>query len=132
MDVDEANELLVENGHNDLRFLDNGVISRPMEGIEVARLPPGPRRREQGKAVGCHLRARGYEPEECIAVGDSIEDLESASRSGASSCVANGPEHDPVLREAMPASPTSPSPRVAWATASTRPSSRRSLSAADR
>ena len=106
VDVARANELLVENGHTDLRFLDNGVISRPMEGIEKAHayhLVPGGA--SKGKAVGWHLRARGYEPEECIAVGDSIEDLESAEYVGRFFAVANGPEHDPVLREALPRFP---------------------------
>ena len=30
----------------------------------------------KAKAVAFHMRARGYAPEECIAVGDSIEDLD--------------------------------------------------------
>ena len=32
VDVREANELIAERGHDDLRFLDNGAIGRPMEG----------------------------------------------------------------------------------------------------
>ena len=51
VDVAEANALLRERGHQDLRFLDNGAIGRRLEGIDGprTRLPPGPRRREQGE-----------------------------------------------------------------------------------
>jgi phosphoglycolate phosphatase-like HAD superfamily hydrolase len=41
----------------------------------------------------------------CIAVGDSIEDLESAQYAGRFFCVANGPERDRALREALPRYP---------------------------
>src|SRR5688500_12452068 len=36
VDVAEANALLHEHGHDDLRFLDNGTIARPVEGVDVA------------------------------------------------------------------------------------------------
>jgi hydroxymethylpyrimidine pyrophosphatase-like HAD family hydrolase len=103
VDVEEANALLVERGHDDLRFLDNGAIFRPVEGLdEVAHayhLVPGGA--SKAKAVGFHMRARGYAPEECIAVGDSLEDLDSADFVGRFFVVANGPERDPALREAI-------------------------------
>lgn len=102
VDVTEANELLREHGHRDLRFLDNGTIARPMEGIDVAHayhLVPGGA--SKAKAVAFHMRARGYDPAECIGIGDSIEDLESAASVGRFFCVANGPERDQALREAL-------------------------------
>jgi hydroxymethylpyrimidine pyrophosphatase-like HAD family hydrolase len=103
VDVEEANALLAERGHDDLRFLDNGAIFRPVEGLdEVAHayhLVPGGA--SKAKAVGFHMRARGYAPEECIAVGDSLEDLDSADFVGRFFVVANGPERDPALREAI-------------------------------
>ncbi len=99
----EANELLRERGHDDLRFLDNGAIGRPMEGIEgpahAYHLVPGGA--SKAKGVAFHVRARGYAPEECIAIGDSIEDLETAASVGRFFCVANGPERDPELRAAL-------------------------------
>ena len=55
----------------------------------------------KAKGVAFHLRARGYAPEDCIAVGDSIEDLEAAAAVGRFFCVANGPERDEALREAL-------------------------------
>lgn len=102
VDVAEANELLREHGHSDLRFLDNGTITRPMDGIDTAHayhLVPGGASKANG--VAFHRRARGYEPESCIAVGDSIEDLESAVAVGRFFCVANGPERDEALRAAL-------------------------------
>jgi hydroxymethylpyrimidine pyrophosphatase-like HAD family hydrolase len=105
VDVAEANSALLEHGHEDLRFLDNGAIVREMEGIEgpahAYHLVPGGA--SKAKAVAFHLRARGYAPEECIAVGDSLEDLDAAPAVGRFFVVANGPARDPALREALPA-----------------------------
>jgi hydroxymethylpyrimidine pyrophosphatase-like HAD family hydrolase len=104
VDVAEVNELIAEQGEagRDLRFLDNGAINRPMDGIDRAHayhLVPGGA--SKGKAVGAHMRARGYAPEECIAAGDSIEDLGAAEHVGRFFCVANGPEKDEALRAAL-------------------------------
>ncbi len=104
VDSGEVNALIAEAGHEDLRFLDNGAINRPMAGIDRAHayhLVPGGA--SKGKAVGAHMGARGYAPDECIAAGDSIEDLGAAEFVGRFFCVANGPEKDPPLREAMAA-----------------------------
>ncbi len=104
VDVAEANELLREHDHSDLRFLDNGAIGRPMEAIEgpthAYHLVPGGA--SKAKGVAFHLRARGYDPESTIAIGDSVEDLESAQSVGRFFCVANGPARDDALREALP------------------------------
>jgi hypothetical protein len=102
VDVAAANALLAEHGHDDLRFLDNGAISRPMEGIDVVHayhLVPGGA--SKAKAVAFHARARGYAPDETIAVGDSLEDLDVSTSVGRFFVVANGPERDPALREGL-------------------------------
>ena len=103
VDVAEVNELVAAHPDGDgLRFLDNGAISRPMEGIEIAHayhLVPGGA--SKGKAVGAHLRARGYSRDECIAAGDSIEDLGAAEYVGRFFCMANGYEKDEALRTAL-------------------------------
>jgi len=103
VDVDEANALLAERGHADLRFLDNGAIVRSMEGIEgpahAYHLVPGGA--SKAKAVGFHMRAREYAPADCIGIGDSLEDLDACEFVGRFFVVANGPERDPVLREAL-------------------------------
>ena len=107
VDSAEVNELLVAEGHRDLRFLDNGVISYRMEGIEghthAYHLVPGGA--SKAKGVDFHLRARGYDPQSCIAVGDSIEDLEASVSVGRFFCVANGPRDDAALKEALPRFP---------------------------
>jgi hydroxymethylpyrimidine pyrophosphatase-like HAD family hydrolase len=103
VDVAEANQLIEREGHTDLRFLDNGAINRKMETVDgtvhAYHLVPGGASKAQG--VAFHVRARGYAPEDCIAIGDSIEDLESAAAVGRFFCVANGPERDEALREAL-------------------------------
>jgi phosphoglycolate phosphatase len=102
-DVDEANRLLEESGHGELRLLDNGKISTQVPGLDVAHayhLVPKPV--SKGNAVAAHMRARGYEPAECIGIGDSIEDLEVANTVGRFFVVANGPRYDQALREALP------------------------------
>ncbi len=103
VDVEEVNALVAAHPEGDgLRFLDNGAIGRPMEDIEVTHayhLVPGGA--SKGKAVGAHMRARGYLPEECIAAGDSIEDLGTAEYVGRFFCMANGHERDEQLRAAL-------------------------------
>ncbi len=102
VDVEEANRLLSEHGDDDLRLLDNGAISRSMPGIEVTHAYHlVPAAVSKANAVAAHMRARGYAPEECIGIGDSVEDLEVAAAVGRFYVVANGPERDPGLREAM-------------------------------
>ena len=102
VDVAEANAVLDESGHRDLRFLDNGAIASPVAGVETPHayhLVPGGA--SKAKAVDFHVRARGYPPEHCIAVGDSLEDLDAAAAVGRFFCVANGPARDPGLRDAL-------------------------------
>jgi hydroxymethylpyrimidine pyrophosphatase-like HAD family hydrolase len=104
VDVDEANALLAEHGNDDLRMLDNGAIGTPMEAIDgpTHAYHLVPRMVSKANAVAAHARARGYDPGECIAVGDSVEDLEVAAAVGRFFVVANGPERDPGLRAYLP------------------------------
>jgi hypothetical protein len=85
---------------NDLRLLDNGAIGTPMPTVEgrTHAYHLVPRGVSKGAAVAAHARARGYDPADCIAVGDSIEDLEVAPAVGRFFVVANGPERDAGLR----------------------------------
>jgi hydroxymethylpyrimidine pyrophosphatase-like HAD family hydrolase len=103
IDVDEANALLGEHGDDDLRLLDNGAIGRPMPAIDgpTHAYHLVPRAVSKASAVAAHARARGYDPADCIAVGDSVEDLEVAAAVGRFFVVANGPERDPGLRAAL-------------------------------
>jgi phosphoglycolate phosphatase len=103
VDVDEANALLGEHGDDDLRLLDNGAIGSPMAAIEgrTHAYHLVPRLVSKAGAVAAHARAQGYHPSECIAVGDSVEDLEVAAAVGRFFVVANGPERDAGLRAAL-------------------------------
>ena len=102
VDVQEANAVLIENGFESLRLLDNGAISRQMKGIDIAHAYHlVPRESSKARAVAFHMRARGYAPEECIGVGDSIEDVAVAEVVGRFFVVANGPARDPGIREAI-------------------------------
>jgi phosphoserine phosphatase len=51
------------------------------------------------------MRARGLQPEDAIAVGDSREDLETAAHVGTFWFVANALERDPTLGEAAAGRP---------------------------
>ena len=102
VEVAAANETLAEHGHDGLRFLDNGAIGRPMEGIDVTHAYHlVPRESSKARAVRFHQRARGYAAQECIAIGDSLEDLGVAPVVGRFFMVANGPEKDAGVRAAL-------------------------------
>jgi hydroxymethylpyrimidine pyrophosphatase-like HAD family hydrolase len=103
VEVEEANRLLAANGDEDLRLLDNGAIGTPMPAVEgqTHAYHLVPREVSKGAAVAAHARARGYERSECIAVGDSVEDLEVSPAVDRFFVVANGPDRDPGLRSML-------------------------------
>jgi hydroxymethylpyrimidine pyrophosphatase-like HAD family hydrolase len=107
VDAMEVDSLLDEHGHGNLRLVDNGVIA-PRDSLPGLEGPPHvyhliPRAGSKAGAVERHMRARGYTPEECIALGDSREDLGVAPVVGRFFLVANGPEKDPeIMRAAGP------------------------------
>jgi phosphoglycolate phosphatase len=84
LDVDEANELLAAEGHSGLRLVDNGEIALDTHTFHLI-----PAEVSKARAVAAHMRARRYAPEECVAVGDSREDLEVAGVLGRLFLVAN-------------------------------------------
>ena len=103
IDAMEADELLLEHGFDGLRLVDNGTLhpiaDRARPDLRAYHLLP----RHASKAAGVrfHQQARGYAPEECIAIGDSREDLGMAGVVSAFWLVANALEEDPTVREAM-------------------------------
>jgi hydroxymethylpyrimidine pyrophosphatase-like HAD family hydrolase len=105
VDAFEADAVLEEEGHGDLRLLDNGAIAARSERLPGIERPRAyhllPRAVSKGRAVAFHMRARGYAPEECIAVGDSREDLGTAGAVGTFWLVANALQRDPGIREAL-------------------------------
>ena len=105
IDTAEAELLLREHGHQDLRLVDNGKADRrsaALAGLPQVRVyhlvPSGA---SKARAVTAHRRMRGYAREECVAVGDSREDLRMAGEVGAFWLVANALEADPTLRDEL-------------------------------
>ena len=99
VDTRDADALLAEHGHDALRLLDNGAIERPgMRGYHLV-----PRGVSKGAAVARHMRVRGYRPQECIAVGDTREDLTAAAAVGTFWLVANAVDRDPLVLGDLPA-----------------------------
>jgi phosphoglycolate phosphatase len=105
VDAEEADALLDEHGHGHLRLVDNGVVrsrSADLAGLPLVRAYHlVPKAASKAGAVARHMQIRGYKPEECIAVGDSREDLGAAAVVGAFWFVANALDKDPTLREAI-------------------------------
>jgi phosphoglycolate phosphatase len=97
----EADRLLAEHGHGDLRLVDNGAVSRRSPAL--AELPQVrgyhllPAAASKAKAVAAHRQARGFEREQTFAVGDSREDLACAPEVGVFWLVANALERDETL-----------------------------------
>jgi phosphoglycolate phosphatase len=104
VDTEDAGELLRAHGHGNLRLVDNGAIRRRSATLEVDGLhayhliPAGA---SKARAVARHMQARGYGREECIAVGDSREDMEAADVVGTFWLVANAVQRDPTLHEVI-------------------------------
>ncbi|HEX3518057.1 MAG TPA: hypothetical protein VHT29_03380 [Solirubrobacteraceae bacterium] len=103
----EVDRLLAERGHENLRLVDNGVVSRRSEALAALPHVRGyhlvPAGASKAAAVAFHRRARGHAREETFAVGDSREDLACAAEVGAFWLVANALERDETMREAMAA-----------------------------
>ncbi len=103
VDLAETASVLAAAGLDWLRVVDNGVIP---EAHEIGLMPQLPVVRayhlipagsSKARAVARHMQARGYAPEDCIAAGDSREDLEAASVVGTFWLPANAIQRDPTL-----------------------------------
>ena len=79
VDTGEADAALAENGLGHLRLVDNGEISPKPSLADLPGRPHAyhllPAGVSKAAGVTAHMRARGYAPDECIAVGDSPEDV---------------------------------------------------------
>jgi hydroxymethylpyrimidine pyrophosphatase-like HAD family hydrolase len=101
VDLDEAASVLSAAGCDWLRLVDNGVVREHAE--QMAGLPIVhayhlvPAAASKARAVARHMQARGYAPSECIAAGDSREDVQVSSTVGMFWLVANALEVDSGL-----------------------------------
>ena len=98
VEVDEANALLAAEGHGTLRLVDNGATG--VADQHAYHLIPAVASKAGG--VRSHMRVRGYAREECIAVGDSVEDLETAGEVGRFFLVANADERTRAAAARLP------------------------------
>jgi hydroxymethylpyrimidine pyrophosphatase-like HAD family hydrolase len=109
VEAEEADALLEQHGHGHLRLVDNGVVRS--RSADLAELPfvrayhLVPRAASKAGAVARHMQIRGYTFAECIAVGDSREDLGAAAAVGTFWFVANALERDPTLHEVIAGRP---------------------------
>jgi phosphoglycolate phosphatase len=101
VDLDEVALVLREGGFDWLRLVDNGVVraqAEQMVGLDLVHAYHLiPSAASKTRAVARHMQARGYGPSECIAVGDSREDMGASSVVGTFWLVANALERDPAL-----------------------------------
>jgi phosphoglycolate phosphatase len=101
VDADEVDRLLVAHGHENLRLVDNGVVSRRSQALAALPHVRGyhlvPAAASKVTAVAFHRRARGYDRGETFAVGDSREDLACAAEVDTFWLVANALERDPSI-----------------------------------
>jgi hydroxymethylpyrimidine pyrophosphatase-like HAD family hydrolase len=99
VDLEEAARVLVQAGFGSLRLVDNGIaheLQMPgMPVVHVYHLIPAAA--SKARAVARHMQARGYAPADCIAVGDSREDIDTAAAVGTFWLVSNAIERDPDL-----------------------------------
>jgi phosphoglycolate phosphatase len=105
VDLTEVGPLLESAGLGWLRLVDNGVIREHADrfpGISVVHAYHlVPAAASKARAVARHMQARGYGPAECVAVGDSREDMDAASVVGCFWLVANALKRDPTLSEEL-------------------------------
>jgi phosphoglycolate phosphatase len=98
VDVHQANELLHGEGHDGVRLVDNGVMGPEETALSLPHMPHAyhliPAEVSKAAAVSRHMRMRGYAREECIAIGDSSEDLDVAAVVGRFFLVANAEMSD--------------------------------------
>lgn len=101
VDLDEAHTVLAAADLGALRLVDNGVIrihTEQLPGLPIVHAYHlVPAAASKASAVARHRQARGYAAEDCIAVGDSREDLGAAAAVGMFWLVGNALQRDPTL-----------------------------------
>jgi hydroxymethylpyrimidine pyrophosphatase-like HAD family hydrolase len=103
IDLGKAAAVLDQAGYGWLRLVDNGVVraqAEQMAGLPVVHayhlIPSGA---SKARGVARHMQIRGYAPADCIAVGDSREDMDTAAVVSTFWLVANALERDETLPE---------------------------------
>lgn len=104
IDIDKANELLAQGGFSGLRLVDNGHCR---SSDTLAPLPEThayhllPTKAGKASAIRADQKRRGLSPEETVAFGDSLADLEMAEVVDSFFLVRNDISADPALARAL-------------------------------
>jgi phosphoglycolate phosphatase len=105
VDAAEADTALAAHGHERLRLVDNGVVSRRSPALAGLPHVRGYHlvvaSASKAAAVAAHARMRGYLREELFAIGDSREDLGCAAHVSSCWLVANALRRDPSIADAL-------------------------------
>lgn len=103
VDAHEADAVLAAHGHDGLRLVDNGNVHRRSPALadlpQVRAYHLVPAGASKARAVARHMQVRGLAPEDCVAVGDSREDMGAAGLVGTFWLVKNAVERDPSILE---------------------------------
>ena len=103
VDTAQAQGVLDSARFDWLRLVDNGVVraaSPQLEGLgKLHAYHLIPAAASKARAVARHMQARGYGIDDCIAVGDSREDLGALGTVQAFWLVCNALERDPSLAD---------------------------------
>jgi phosphoglycolate phosphatase len=106
VDLGEVAAVLEDAGLGWLRLVDNGVITeRTTSGHVIHAYHLIPAGASKARGVARHMQIRGYAPEDCIAAGDSREDMEAATVVGTFWLMANALERDPTLQNEVSGRP---------------------------
>jgi len=105
VDMEKANEVLREAGYGDLVFVDNGIsklmeTSLDMEKMHLINLMPAGVTKASGLALDKKLRK--FTQDNCIALGDSPEDLKMAPEVKYFFLMVNALEHREELESELP------------------------------
>jgi HAD superfamily hydrolase (TIGR01484 family) len=105
VDMEQANEVLREAGYGDLVFVDNGIsklmeTGLDMEKMHLINLMPAGVTKASGLALDKKLRK--FTLDNCIALGDSPEDLKMAPEVKYFFLMANALEHREELESELP------------------------------
>jgi len=105
VDMEKANEVLREAGYGDLVFVDNGIsklmeTSLDMEKMHLINLMPAGVTKASGLALDKKLRK--FTQDDCIALGDSPEDLKMAPEVKYFFLMVNALEHREELEGELP------------------------------
>jgi hypothetical protein len=101
VDLDQVSSLLANAGFDWLRLVDNGVVrEHTLPGFSAVHayhlVPAGS---SKARAVARHMQAHAFRRSDCIAAGDSREDLQASAVVETFWLMANALERDPALAD---------------------------------